>query len=72
MTPAEMKEIRSRLGLTQAEFAKVICVAKNTISCYEWELCSNEPKLGANTSGSNIGPRPPITGSIREQTHVPE
>ena len=25
-----------------------------------WELCSKVPKLGANTSGSNIGEAPPV------------
>ena len=37
-----------------------------------WELCSKVPKLGANTSGLNIGTWSPITGLMREQTHVSE
>ena len=36
------------------------------------ELCNKVPKLGANTSGSNIGNWSPITGLMREQTHVSE
>ena len=36
------------------------------------ELCSKVPKLGANTSASNIGNWSPITGLMREQTHVSE
>ena len=36
------------------------------------ESCSKVPKLGAKTSGSNIGNWSPIKGLMREQTHVSE
>jgi transcriptional regulator with XRE-family HTH domain len=35
MEKQELKQRRERLGLTQAEFAKILGVANNTISRYE-------------------------------------
>ena len=45
MQPEQMKAIRARLGLTQTEIAKVICVAKNTVSCYERGTLSPAPTV---------------------------
>ena len=35
MTPTEMKAVRSSLGLTQPEMARVVCVSPMSISRYE-------------------------------------
>ena len=38
MTKEELKQRRERLGLTQADFAKILGVASNTVSRYETGL----------------------------------
>lgn len=35
MTPAQMKSVRSRLGMSQAQFAKALGVERNTVARWE-------------------------------------
>lgn len=51
MTGKEVKAIRERLGITQAELARRIDVSRRTVESWEWDLrCpgeENERKLRA-------------------------
>ena len=45
MTPDELKEYRSRLGLTQAELAVRLGVSANTVARWEWGGSQTVPVL---------------------------
>ena len=37
MTPAEVREARDKLGLSQAKFARVMGVSLKTVQFWEWD-----------------------------------